>query len=208
MGRRKGRAGPAARRLLDGPAVLRLLAGFAVGLGFWMLFSAPYERAVAATAQTILRLFERPAVTALDASGGEIRVDRSDFPPASPRPGLPAADLHFNFVLLTALFALDPRPFEGKRFGRFWLAAGGLFLVHVLALIFQIEALYATRLGAWSEANYGTLARNVWAGGFHFYQIAGRFAAPFAIWWFLGRPEPGPAAEQPRRQRRRKKRKA
>ena len=163
--------------------MLRLLAGFVVGLGFWLLFSAPYETAVAATTQSILRLFERPAVTALEATGGEIRVDRSDFPPASPRPGLPAADLHFNFVLLTALFALEPRPFAPKRFGRFWLAAGGLFVVHVVALIFQIEALYATRLGAWSEANYGTFARNLWAGGFHFYQIAGRFAAPFALWW-------------------------
>jgi hypothetical protein len=193
MALKRGRAGPSAsgRPPFGGRSVLRLLGGFAVGLGFWFLFSAPYERAVAAAAQTILRLFERPAVTALEAPGGEIRVDRSDFPPASPRPGLPAADLHFNFVLLVAFFALGPRPFEPKRFGRFWLAALGLFVVHVVALIFQIEALYATRLGAWSDANYGTVSRNFWAGGFHFYQIAGRFAAPFALWWGLGREGEG-----------------
>ena len=56
----------------------------------------------------------------------------------------------------------------------------------------KIEALYATRLGPWSEAHYGAVARNFWAGGFHFYQVAGRFAAPFVLWWTLekdhGRP--------------------
>jgi hypothetical protein len=187
MGGRRTVPGPAGSRLrLDGRTAARLAAGFAAGLAFWFAFSAPYEKTVAGAAELVLRLFERPAVTSLAAPGGEIRVDRSDFPPASPRPGLPAADLHFNFVLLAALFALAPHPLEPRRFGRFWIAAGGLWAIHVLALVFQVEALYATRLGEWSDANYGTLARNVWAGGFHFYQIAGRFAAPFALWWGLG----------------------
>jgi hypothetical protein len=187
MGRKKGVARPRGARLrLDGRAALRLTAGFGAGLAFWLAFSAPYEKTVAGAAEFLLRLFERPAVTSLVARAGEIFVDRSDFPPASPRPGLPAADLHFNFVLLAALFALAPHPLELRRFGRFWIAAGGLWAIHVLALVFQVEALYATRLGAWSDAHYGALARNIWAGGFHFYQIAGRFAAPFALWWALG----------------------
>ncbi len=164
-------------------AVLRLAAGFAAGLGFWFLFSAPYERVVAGAAGAVLRVFESPAVTTLSAVAGEIRVERSDFPPASPRPGLPAADLHFNFVLLAALFSMNPKPLEPRRFARFWAAATVLFVIHVAALVFQVEALYATRLGPWSEAHYGTVARNVWGAGFHFYQIAGRFAAPFALWW-------------------------
>jgi len=42
-------------------------------------------------------------------------------------------------------------------------------------------------LGEWSAANYGAIARNFWAGGFHFYQICGRLAAPFAIWWALAK---------------------
>ena len=117
---------------------------------------------------------ESPAVTRLEAPGKEFLLRRSDIPPGAKQPWLPSVDLHFNFVLLAALFALGPRPFEPRRFGRFWLAALGLFVIHVAALIFQIEALYATRLGAWSDANYGTFSRNLWAGGFHFYQIAGR----------------------------------
>lgn len=187
MSPRKDRtAGAAEPRLkLDGRAAVRLALGFAAGLAFWLVFAAPYERTVAGTAGFLIRLFERPPVTSLSASNGEIRVDRSDFPPASPRPGLPAPDLHFNFVLLAALFALGPRPLEPKRFGRFWIAAAGLFAIHVVALVFQVEAIYATRLGEWSDAHYGAVARNLWAGGFHFYQIAGRFAAPFALWWGL-----------------------
>ena len=107
---------------------------------------------------------------------------------AAPRPGLPAADLHFNFVILAALLAAS-WPVRGGRAAATAIALAALFLVHVLALCSQVESLYATRLGPWSEANYGVFARNFWATAFHAYQIAGRFAAPFAIWWPFGGAE-------------------
>jgi hypothetical protein len=128
-------------------------------------------------------------MTQLSAKGGEILVERGDFPPDSPRPGLPADDIHFNFVLLTALFALQPHFFEFRSLLRVAAGAALLFLVHVLALVFQVEAVYATRLGDWSAIHYGALARNLWAGGFHFYLVAGRFAAPFVLWWLLARKD-------------------
>jgi hypothetical protein len=171
---------------LDGRAALRATVGFVLGLAVWLTFASAYEHSVAAAAELLLRAFERPAVTMLEAAGGEFKVERADFPPDSPRPGLPAGDLHFNFVLLTALFALDPRPFRAANFGRFWIAAAFLWATHVLALVFQVESVYATRLGPWSTEHYGVVARNFWAGGFHFYQILGRFAAPFALWWWWG----------------------
>lgn len=171
---------------LDGSAALRATGGFVLGLAVWLTFASAYERTVATAAELLLRAFERPAVTTLEASGGEFKVDRADFPPESPRPGLPAGDLHFNFVLLAALFALDPHPFRAASFGRFWIAAAFLWATHVLALVFQVESIYATRLGPWSTEHYGVVARNFWAGGFHFYQILGRFAAPFALWWWWG----------------------
>ena len=176
-------------RRFDGRVALRMGGGFAAGLALWIVFAPAYERAVASGAGVLIRLFESPSVTTLGASQGEFRVDRADFPPASPRPGLPAADVHFNFVLLATLFAITPHPLAPRRFGRFWLAALLLYGIHVVALVFQVEALYATRLGPWSEAHYGAVARNLWAGGFHFYQVAGRFAAPFALWWALSAPE-------------------
>ncbi|HEY4231765.1 MAG TPA: hypothetical protein VGO79_16490 [Thermoanaerobaculia bacterium] len=172
---------------LDAAAALRATAAFAVALGIWFAFSAPYERTLAAAAEILIRAFERPAATSLAASAGEIRVERADFPPDSPRPGLPAADLHFNFALLAALFALSPRPLRSANFGRFWVAAAMLWVVHVAALVFQVESVYATRMGPWSQEHYGPVARNVWAAGFHFYQILGRFAAPFVLWWGVGR---------------------
>lgn len=162
-------------------AALRGLAGFAVGLAIWAGFSAPYERLLARTAELVLRAGESPAVTRLDAKNGEIVVERTDFPPAAPRPGLPAADIHFDFVVLATLFAAT-RPFRAERA---IAAVAILFAVHVAALVCQVESLYATRLGAWSEAHYGVFARNFWASAFHVWQIAGRFAAPFAIWWPL-----------------------
>jgi hypothetical protein len=180
-----------------------MAAGFAVGVGLWFGFREAYERPLAAAAQVVLRAFERPPVTSLSARSGEILLDRSDFPSDSPRPGLPADDIHFNFVLLTALFALQPQFFEGRVLLRLIAALSLLFLVHVAAVIFQVQSVYVMNLGQWSAAHYGRLARNLWAGGFHFYLVAGRFAAPFAIWWLLARkpaaPVPGPGRRSKRK---------
>jgi len=191
--------------MFNARTALRLAAGFSVGLALWFLFSAPYERAVAPAAELLVRLIERPAVTRLEAAGGEFLVNRTDFPPGSPHPGLPAADIHFNFVLLLALFALDRHFARGRHLARMLLALVVLWAVHVVALVFQVQSVYATNLGDWSAAHYGAVARNFWAGGFHFYQIAGRFAAPFAIWWLLGRSEPAPETDQPGPRRKKKR---
>lgn len=196
----RGRSG---FRLL--PAAARALVGFLLALGFWLAFSAPYERLLAGTAEGLLRATERPAITRLSARGGEILVERGDMAPGAPRPGLPAADIHFNFVLLAALFSLDPRPWRSGNIGAFLAATAVLFGLHAVALVVQARAVYASELGAWSAANYGAAARAFWKGGFHFYLIAVRFAAPFAIWWLFRKEEQenrGPGA------RRSKKRKA
>jgi hypothetical protein len=193
---------------LSARAGLRGLLGFLLALAFWFGFSGPYEKTVAIAAQALTNVFESPDVTRLEAEKGEFRLDRRDFPPGSARPGLSAADIHFNFVLLAALFAIDRRPLAGRHVTRFLAAAGLLWIVHVLALVFQVQSVYATSLGAWSEAHYGRLASNFWATGWHFYLIAGRFAAPFALWWFFrAREVEGEPATESRRPGRRKKRK-
>jgi hypothetical protein len=178
---------PAVR--LDARAAMRAGVGFLAALLFWFAFSGPYERTLAIAGQLVVRAMERPAVTTLESSEGELRVDRADFPASSARPGLPAADIHFNFVLLAALFGLSPHPLRPGPFGRFWIAAALLWAIHVAAVVFQVESVYALRLGPWSAEHYGPVARNFWAAGFHFYQIAGRFAAPFVLWWLLSREE-------------------
>ncbi|HEY3173503.1 MAG TPA: hypothetical protein VGK86_13110 [Thermoanaerobaculia bacterium] len=192
--------------MLNARAALRAFVGFFLALAFWFGFSRAYERGLAGAAQALTNLFESPDVTRLAPSNGEILLDRRDFPPGSARPGLPGPDIHFNFVLLVTLFALDRKPLRGAHVARFLAAAGMLFLVHVLALVFQVHSVYATSLGPWSAANYGPVARNFWAAGFHFYQIAGRFAAPFALWWLFGRREEELAPEKPARTKKRKRR--
>ena len=188
--------------MLTKRAILRGVVGFLVALAFWFGFSRTYERVVAAAGQAITNVFESPDVTRLRAEGSHVVVDRRDFPPGSARPGLPAPDIHFNFVLLGALFAMDPRPFRGPHVVRFLAAAGVLFAIHVLAIVFQVQSVYATNLGAWSEAHYGKFASNFWAAGWHFYLIAGRFAAPFALWWLFGRREEEDPLVKPRRKKR------
>ena len=191
--------------MLSGRAALRGLVGFLLALAIWFGFSRAYETTIAAGSEALCNFFESPDVTRLDAKGGEILLDRRDFPPGSARPGLSGPDIHFNFVLLVALFALDPRPLRGAHVSRFLVAAAVLWLVHALALTFQVHSVYATSLGAWSAANYGRVSRNFWAAGWHFYLIAGRFAAPFALWWFFGRREEEAALEKsPARKKRRK----
>ena len=188
--------------MLTKRAALRGVIGFALGLAFWFGFARTYERALAVGAQVVTNLFESPDVTRLRPEGSHILVDRRDFPPGSARPSLPAPDIHFNFVLLGALFAMDPRPLRGAHVARFLAAAASLFAVHVLALVFEVQSVYATSLGAWSDANYGKFASNFWAAGWHFYLIAGRFAAPFALWWLFGRREEEDALEKPGRRKR------
>jgi hypothetical protein len=163
----------------------RILTGFVLGVALWFGFRELYERTLAASAQAVLSAFERPRITTLTAVKGEILVDRTDFPRDSPRPGLPADDIHFNAVILAALFALQPGFFRGESLMRLLAALALLFLVHVAAVVAQVESVYATRLGEWSAVHYGPVARNLWAGGFHFYLVAGRFAAPFVLWWLL-----------------------
>jgi len=193
--------------MLDRGAWIRLVAGFVLALAFWFLFATIYEGAVAPAAEFLIRLGESPPVTRLEAPGKEFLLRRSDIPPGAKQPGLPSADLHFNFVLLAALFALDRRPWRTDRVVKLFLAMLCLYAVHVIFLVFEVESLYATRFGEWSVAHYGTVARNFWATGFHFYQIAGRFAAPFVIWWFLGRPEPAEPEEARPAFKKKKKRK-
>lgn len=188
--------------MLTKRAALRGLVGFLLALAFWFGFSRTYERGLAVGAQLVTNLFESPDVTRLRTEGSQILVDRRDFPPGSARPGLPAPDIHFNFVLLGALFAMDPRPLRGAHVIRFLAATAVLFAVHVVALTFQVQSVYATSLGAWSDAAYGKIASNFWAAGWHFYLIAGRFAAPFALWWLFGRREDEAALEKPKRKKR------
>jgi hypothetical protein len=171
------------------PILAKGAAGFLAGMALWWALSAPYARLLASVSGSLMRMAERPPVTRLSADGTELVIDRDDFPRASPRPGLLLMDLTANVIVLTALFAATRHPFNDRNIWRLFLAALCLVAVHVMAVVFNVQAIYALRLGAWSERNYGPVARNFWGAGAHFYSVAGVFGAAFALWW-LFRPTP------------------
>jgi len=189
------------RRSNLGRPLASAAAGFLAGAALWFGAAEPYHRTLAAPAQALIRTFESPGVTRLRAEKREVIVDREDFPPASARPGIPAQDLDFNVAILTALLATARRPFADRSLKKTGAALALLWVTHVVALVFAVESLYATELGPWSAAHYGTLARNFWATGHHFYRIAGMFAIPFVLWWAFSREMPGAAPPAARRRK-------
>jgi len=152
---------------------------------FWWALSAPYARVLAALTEPLIRIVERPPVTRLIANGTEMTIDRDDFPRSSPRPGLMLMDITANIILLSTLFAVTRRPLSDRNVPRFLLAMLALMLVHIAAIIANVQSIYALRLGPWSALHYGPVARNFWGAGAHFYTVAGVFGAPFALWWLL-----------------------
>jgi hypothetical protein len=141
-----------------------------------------------------VRLLEHPPATRLYADGRRVLVDRSDFPSTSDRPALPADDLTFDVILLLALAGTTKGLFRDRAMKALGVSLLALFVLHVAALVAAVESFYATQLGAWSAANYGAFARNVWGTASHFWRLAGCFAAPFLLWWLLIRPAGADAA--------------
>lgn len=177
-------------------------AGLLFGLALWAGFIAPYTVVLARVAEPMTRAFERPAVTRLQPRGGEITIDRSDFPQKSARPALATGVLTVNVVLLIALFFANPRSWSNENVGHLLIASIALVVIHVAAVVANVQATYALSLGAWSEAHYGVVARNFWAGLAHFYLIVGGFGSAFLLWWLL-RPGTAPGKRAtPRRKRR------
>jgi hypothetical protein len=192
---------------IDWRTALKGLAGFVVAVVIWVAASPLYDRAVAFGAEALLRAFESPKVTHLTATGEDVKVDRSDFDPRSPRPGLPVIDLTFNWVLLAALFAINPRPFSDRNMLRFGIASVLMYFTHILALATEVMSIYVLRLGAWSRVHYGAFARNFWGTANHSYRFVLMFAIAFGLWWAL-RPTTAAAAPPTRSKQKASRRRA
>ena len=183
---------------IDWRTAVKALAGFLLGLALWTLLTPLYDRAVGASAQATLRAFERPSVTKLRREDdGYTTIDRSDFDPRSKqRPTLAIKDLTFNFVLLTALFAMAKRPFSDRNIGGFLAASAALALTHILAAIAEVMSIYVAKLGMWSTVHYGDFARNFWGVTATFYRVVLMYAIVFALWFVFRDPGAAPAPKQ------------
>jgi hypothetical protein len=172
------------------PLLAKGAAGFLLGVVFWWAFSTPYACVLAMLTEPLIRIAERPAVTRLIARGSELTIDRADFPPSSPRPALQLLSITANIILLTTLFAVNRAPLRDRNIRAWLLASVALVVVHVGAIVLNVQSIYALRLGPWSEAHYGAAARNFWGAGAHFYTLIGSFGAAFALWWLFRPAEP------------------
>jgi hypothetical protein len=160
-------------------------AGFVIALAAWWALSAPYTRLLAVLSEPVIRLVERPRVTRLLGRGTELTIDRSDFPPSSPRPSLGTTGITDNFILLATLFAASARALSDRNVFGFATASLALVFVHVAAVVANVQSIYASRLGIWSTIHYGAFARTFWGMAVHFYSVVGVFASAFALWWLF-----------------------
>ena len=191
---------------LDWRLALKAFAGFLAGLALWVLLTPSYDRVIAASAEKVIRVFEKPPVTRLTRKDdGYTTVDRTDFDRRSTRrPAMPIKDLTFNIILLTALFAASKRVFSDRNIGGFLIAAVILALTHILGTIAEVMSIYVAKLGMWSTVNYTEFERNFWGVANHSYRLVLMYAFAFALWWaFRDKSEnvEKAAARRPRQKR-------
>jgi hypothetical protein len=151
----------------------------------WALATPAYNAVLLRTGETVLNLFETPDVTdlLLRQGGHDAYVARRDFPPARALVApFRVTDLHFHLVLLGTLFLAVPGvPWRERGRNLAWALLAAVAFDVLLLCVF-VQSVYATRLGAWSLAHYGPLARNAWGMAEHLLDLPVKLALPFALW--------------------------
>ncbi len=149
----------------------------------WLLLVPVYNPFLTAATERLLHLGERPDVTRLHYLDHFAQVTRLDY--GAERGYLHrirVTDLHFHLILTGALLLAVP----GVPWRRRWENLGWALLVsaffHLLLFFFFVKFVYATQLGAWSAANYGTFGQNFWGLGKHLLDLPFKFALPFILW--------------------------
>ena len=148
----------------------------------WLVVRPGCDRGVAAGAQLLVRAFEYPRVTRLLVNQGRVEIRRSDLRPGSAVPALPLSEIHFNAIVLLALYLALPGPFRRRQLERLVIGWSLLYLSQVLNLVFHVKLFYASGLGEWSRHCYSDLARHVFGFLQYFTDLPGRFSFPFLIW--------------------------
>ncbi len=157
---------------------LTLLAGMAV----WILLRPAIDAGTAGLAQVLIRAFEQPRVTRLVVQDHRAEVRRADFRSDSKIPTVALTEIHFNTIVLLALFLALPRPFSRRQLERLFMGWCVLYLSQSLNLVFHVKYLFASGLGEWSRQTYSDFARNLFGFLQYFTDLPGRFSFPFLIW--------------------------
>jgi hypothetical protein len=193
----------------------RLLLGLAAGMLLWLVLLRPVlDIGVARLAEVLIRAFEYPRVTRLVVDDHRVEVRRADFRSTSGIPSIPLTEIHFNTIVLLALYMALPGALRRRNLERLFMAWATLYVTQSLNLLFHVKTLYALGLGRWSEVHYSPFSRNFWAFLQYFTDLPGRFSFPFLLWlaydWnrvasLVLRREPPTETKPTRRDRRGKK---
>ncbi len=161
----------------------RLPLAMIAALMIWLALRPIIDTAVAGLAQALIRTFEYPRVTRLVVEAHRSEVVRADFRSDSGIPTVNLTEVHFNTIVLLALYLAMPRPLSKKHLERLIMGWSILYLTQALNLVFHVKCIYSLGLGTWSERTYSDLARNVFGYLQYFSDLPGRFGFPFLIWF-------------------------
>jgi hypothetical protein len=157
----------------------------------WALLTPFYNRFLVIAAENLLQITESPNASDLYLRGRhDAYVQRRDFPPAkSLVHAFRVTDVHFHLVLLGALFLGVPGVPWGKKLENLGWAALVTVFFDLFLCFFVVKAAYATKLGAWSLANYGPFARNAYGLVRHLLDLPFKLGLPLLLWagFYLGR---------------------
>ena len=163
--------------------LLRLPVGLLVGMLLWLLLLRPVlDVTTSKLAEVLIRAFEYPRVTRLVPRDHVVEIRRSDFRSTSRIPTVPLTEIHFNTIVLLALYLALPHPFRRRNLERLFMAWLTLFISQSLNLLFHVKTLYALGLGEWSQVHYSAFSRNLWSFLQYFTDLPGRFSFPFLFW--------------------------
>lgn len=153
-----------------------------IGMASWAIVRPVYDSAVAGLAQVFIRSFEYPKVTRLEVQDHHARVFRSDFRSNSKILSIPLTEVHFNLIVLLALYLALPRPWSKEHLEKLFMGVSILYLSQTINLLLHVKCLYAIGLGDWSLQNYSDFSRNFYGFWRYFTDLPGRFSFPFVIW--------------------------
>jgi hypothetical protein len=160
----------------------------------WIAITPFYNRFLRESAESVVRLGERPAVTHLyPAPKSDTRprqevhylvITRDDY--RAPAKGflysVRTSDLHFPFVYLWAMFMAVPAvPWTARLARAGWASLIQVFF-HVVLLVFWVKFAYATQLGPWSQEHYGAFGQTFWGLGKHLLDLPFKFGLPLILW--------------------------
>ena len=148
----------------------------------WVLLRPGLDSGICGLAEILVRAYEVPKVTRIVPRQHAAHILRSDLRAGSRLPTVPLTQVHFNTIVLLALFLALPRPFSRRQLERLFMAWSLLFVIQSLNLLFHVKFTYATALGPWSEQHYSAFMRNAYAFLQYFTDLPMRLGAPFVLW--------------------------